>query len=248
MAATFTIPEILAATGGALMHRGGWDTFCRGHHRFPHLPDRGALHPAEGRAPRRPRFHPQGPGTGAPGESWWKIAAAHGEPCPASVPPEVTVIAVRRHPHGPGGPGPGLARPLPGAGGGPHRQLRQDHHQGDDRPGAVPAFRVLKNELNLNNLIGLPQTLLELDGAHEAAVVEMGMNRFGEIRRLTRDRRPHRGGATNVYPAHTEGVGDVAGVARAKGELIGALDRGAILIYNADDPWVARQARDFRGP
>jgi len=43
-------------------------------------------------------------------------------------------------------------------------------------------YRVLKNELNLNNLIGLPQTLLQLDGSFDAAVVEMGMNRFGEIR------------------------------------------------------------------
>ncbi|MFZ2088882.1 MAG: Mur ligase family protein, partial [Desulfobaccales bacterium] len=46
-------------------------------------------------------------------------------------------------------------------------------------------YRVLKNDLNLNNLIGLPQTLLQLDSTYEAAVVEMGMNRFGEIRRLT---------------------------------------------------------------
>ena len=53
---------------------------------------------------------------------------------------------------------------------------------------------------------------------------------------------------TNVYGAHTEGVGDVAGVARAKGELIAALDHGAPLVYNADDPWVADLAQDFRGP
>ena len=53
---------------------------------------------------------------------------------------------------------------------------------------------------------------------------------------------------TNVHPAHTEGVGDIAGVAQAKGELVGALDHGATLVYNADDPWVARLAQDFRGP
>jgi UDP-N-acetylmuramoyl-tripeptide--D-alanyl-D-alanine ligase len=108
-------------------------------------------------------------------------------------------------------------------------------------------FRVLKNELNLNNLIGLPQTLLQLDGAHEAAVVEMGMNRFGEIRRLTEISRPTVGVLLNVYPAHTEGVGCVAGVARAKGELIQALSREATLVYNADDPLVACQASGFPG-
>ncbi len=109
------------------------------------------------------------------------------------------------------------------------------------------SFRVLKNTMNLNNLIGAPQTLLELDAAHEAAVVEMGMNRFGEIDRLTRIAAPTIGVLLNVHPAHTEGVGDVAGVARAKGELIGALDRGATLIYNADDPWLAPQCRKFPG-
>ena len=112
----------------------------------------------------------------------------------------------------------------------------------------APAFRVLKNRLNLNNLIGMPLTLLEMEGTHEVAVVEMGMNAFGEIDRLTRIARPTIGVLTNVYPAHTEGVGDIAGVARAKGELIGALDHGATLVYNADDPWVDRLAQDFRGP
>jgi UDP-N-acetylmuramoyl-tripeptide--D-alanyl-D-alanine ligase len=108
-------------------------------------------------------------------------------------------------------------------------------------------FRVLKNELNLNNLIGLPQTLLQLDGTYEAAVVEMGMNRFGEIRRLTEISQPTVGVLLNVYPAHTEGVGCVEGVARAKGELIQSLSREATLVYNADDPRVACQAGDFPG-
>jgi UDP-N-acetylmuramoyl-tripeptide--D-alanyl-D-alanine ligase len=108
-------------------------------------------------------------------------------------------------------------------------------------------YRVLKNELNLNNLIGLPQTLLQLDGACEAAVVEMGMNRFGEIRRLTEISQPTVGVLLNVYPAHTEGVGCVEGVARAKGELIQALSRDATLVYNADDLRVACQAGNFPG-
>jgi UDP-N-acetylmuramoyl-tripeptide--D-alanyl-D-alanine ligase len=108
-------------------------------------------------------------------------------------------------------------------------------------------FRVLKNHLNLNNLIGLPQTLLELSGDHEAAVVEMGMNRFGEILRLTSIASPTIGVLTNVHPAHTEGVGDVDGVGRAKGELVTALALNATLVYNADDPYVSREARRFKG-
>jgi len=86
-----------------------------------------------------------------------------------------------------------------------------------------------------------------MEAGHEAAVVEMGMNRFGEIRRLTRIAAPTVGVLTNVYGAHTEGLGDVAGVARAKGEIIHALDREARLVYNADDPWIADLARNFRG-
>jgi UDP-N-acetylmuramoyl-tripeptide--D-alanyl-D-alanine ligase len=109
-------------------------------------------------------------------------------------------------------------------------------------------FRVLKNELNLNNLIGLPQTLFHLDRTMEAAVVEMGMNRFGEIRRLTEICRPDVGVLLNVYPAHTEGVGDLEGVARAKGEIIRTLPPGAWLVYNADDPRVASQAEGYDGP
>ncbi|MBW1991836.1 MAG: UDP-N-acetylmuramoyl-tripeptide--D-alanyl-D-alanine ligase, partial [Deltaproteobacteria bacterium] len=108
-------------------------------------------------------------------------------------------------------------------------------------------FRVLKNELNLNNLIGLPQTLLKLDGGYSAAVLEMGMNRFGEIRRLTEISHPTVGVLLNVYPAHTEGVGSVEGVASAKGELVTSLPEEAVLVYNADDPRVAGRARHFPG-
>jgi UDP-N-acetylmuramoyl-tripeptide--D-alanyl-D-alanine ligase len=79
-------------------------------------------------------------------------------------------------------------------------------------------------------------------------VVEMGMNRFGEIQRLTQICRPTVGVVINVHPAHTEGVGDVAGVARAKGEMLENLEESATLIYNADDSWLAAPARDYPGP
>jgi UDP-N-acetylmuramoyl-tripeptide--D-alanyl-D-alanine ligase len=111
-----------------------------------------------------------------------------------------------------------------------------------------PSFRVLKNRLNLNNLIGMPLTLLGLEGSHEAAVVEMGMNAFGEIRRLTSIAAPTIGVLTNIHAAHTEGVGDISGVAQAKGELAGTLNHGALLVYNADDAWAAPLGAKFPGP
>ena len=78
--------------------------------------------------------------------------------------------------------------------------------------------RVLATEGNLNNLIGMPLTLLALSGEHRAAIFEMGMNAFGEIARLAEIAEPTVGLITCVAPAHLEGLGSIDGVARAKGE------------------------------
>ena len=96
-------------------------------------------------------------------------------------------------------------------------------------------FSVLKNDLNLNNLIGMPQTLLGLTTAHEVAVVECGMNRFGEIRRLSQIAGPDIAVLTNVHAAHLEGLGSIDGVARAKSEIIEGLREDGLIIYNSDD-------------
>lgn len=106
---------------------------------------------------------------------------------------------------------------------------------------------VLKNELNLNNLIGLPLTLLELARNHWAAVVEMGMNRFGEIRRLARIAQPNILVLTNVHAAHLAGVGSLAGVAQAKTEALEALAPDGMVIYNADDPMLSSRLAQYRG-
>jgi UDP-N-acetylmuramoyl-tripeptide--D-alanyl-D-alanine ligase len=107
-------------------------------------------------------------------------------------------------------------------------------------------FRVLKTEGNLNNLIGLPLTLLRLGPGHEAAVVELGMNHAGEIRDMTRICEPTVGVITNVGPAHVEYFRNVDAIARAKGELYRNI-RGGTIVVNADDPRVVRQARGIKG-
>ncbi len=94
---------------------------------------------------------------------------------------------------------------------------------------------VLKNEGNLNNLIGLPVTLLKMEEHHGRAVVEMGMNRPGEIARLTQIADPDIGLITNVGKAHLEGLGDLLGVARAKLEMAEQIRDEAALILNGDD-------------
>lgn len=106
------------------------------------------------------------------------------------------------------------------------------------------AFGVtLRTEGNLNNEIGLPLTLLRLDGSHQAAVVELGMNHAGEIDRLTRFAEPKAGLVTCAQPVHLEGLGSVEAVAKAKGELFFALPRGAIAVPNLDDALVAAEAK-----
>ena len=109
-------------------------------------------------------------------------------------------------------------------------------------------YRVLRNEGNLNTLIGLPLTLLQLKPSHRAAVLEMGMNRPGEIARLTEIAAPDIGLITNVGPVHLEGLGSLAGVARAKGELARGLDPEAWAIVNLDDARARKLWARHRGP
>jgi len=109
-------------------------------------------------------------------------------------------------------------------------------------------FKTLATEGNFNNLIGLPLTLFRLRDEHEAAVLEMGMNQFGEIARLTEIAAPDMGLITNVGPAHIGGVGGIEGVARAKGELFAGLASRAVAVVNLDDAHVVKAAETVAGP
>lgn len=107
--------------------------------------------------------------------------------------------------------------------------------------------RVLKTAGNENNLVGVPLTLLRLRGDEAVAVLELGMNAFGEIARLTAIAAPDVGLITNVGPAHLEGLGSVDGVARAKGELFAGMPAAGTVAVNMDDPRVAAAAAAFAG-
>ncbi len=101
-------------------------------------------------------------------------------------------------------------------------------------------LRVLKSEGNLNNEYGLPLTLFRLEEAHQAAVLEMGMSRRGELTRLAAIARPDVGVVTRVAPAHLEFFASVDEIALAKRELIEGLNgRESTAVLNADDPRVA---------
>jgi UDP-N-acetylmuramoyl-tripeptide--D-alanyl-D-alanine ligase len=101
---------------------------------------------------------------------------------------------------------------------------------------------VTASEKSYNNDQGLPVTILNASDGTQALVLEMGMRGFGEIARLCSIGRPTIGVVTAVAEAHTERVGDIEGVARAKGELIESLPPGGVAVLNADDPRVARMA------
>lgn len=101
-------------------------------------------------------------------------------------------------------------------------------------------LRVLKSEGNFNNEYGLPLTLFRLDETHQAAVLEMGMSRRGELARLAAIARPDVGVVTRVAPAHLEFFSSVDEIALAKRELIEGLNgRDSTAVLNADDPRVA---------
>ncbi len=96
-------------------------------------------------------------------------------------------------------------------------------------------FDTLVPQGNFNNEIGLPLTLLSLCSHHELAVLELGMNHPGEIRRLGRICRPDIGMITNIGPAHLEGVGSIEGVTEAKAELLETISADGTIVLNADD-------------
>ncbi len=105
-------------------------------------------------------------------------------------------------------------------------------------------FPVLKSEGNLNNEFGLPLTLLRLDDAHEAAVVELGMSHAGELRQLAAIAEPNVGVVTRVAPVHLEFFASVDEIALAKRELVeGLAGAESVAVLNADDPRVAALAR-----
>lgn len=95
--------------------------------------------------------------------------------------------------------------------------------------------RVLKNPGNLNNLIGVPLTLLELTEDHEAAVIEMGINVPGEMARLAEIVGPTVGLLTNIHPAHLEGLGSLDEVLAEKGKLLESLKDDDTAVINWDD-------------
>ena len=98
-------------------------------------------------------------------------------------------------------------------------------------------FRTLKTQANLNNHIGTPQTLLRLEPCHQAAVIETGMDHFGQIRYMGSLVQPTIAVITNVGDAHIENLGGTRqGILQAKCEIFDHLRPGGLAVLCGDDP------------
>lgn len=97
-------------------------------------------------------------------------------------------------------------------------------------------FNTLKTAQNFNNEIGMPKTLFGLTKEHGAAVIEMGMNHFGEISRMSRSAKPTMAVITNIGYSHIEHLGSQEGILKAKLEMLDGMKADAPLIVSADDP------------
>ncbi len=109
-------------------------------------------------------------------------------------------------------------------------------------------FRVLSTAGNLNNHIGLPLTLLNLDINHECAVVELGMNHSGEIERLSEICRPDIGVITMIGTAHLENFSSQDDIAKAKAELFRHLQPDGSAVLNLDDSRLEALAPELSAP
>ncbi len=108
----------------------------------------------------------------------------------------------------------------------------------------APSKRVHASERSFNNEQGLPTTIANAPDGIDVMVLEMGMRGFGEIAGLCEIARPHVGVITRVAEAHSDRLGGIEGVARAKAELVRALPVDGTAILNADDPRVLAMAGD----
>lgn len=107
-------------------------------------------------------------------------------------------------------------------------------------------YKVLKTLGNFNNELGLPLTIFRLNEEHQVAVLEMGINHFGEMHRLSKVARPDLCVITNIGQCHLEYLQDRDGVLKAKSEIFDFLEEDGSIILNGDDDKLA-SIREVKG-
>lgn len=96
-------------------------------------------------------------------------------------------------------------------------------------------YNVLKTEGNFNNEVGLPLTILRIRDEHKVAVVEMGINHFGEMHRLSEIAKPDICVITNIGQCHLEFLGSREGILKAKSEIFDFMNPEGYVCLNGDD-------------
>ena len=107
-------------------------------------------------------------------------------------------------------------------------------------------YNTLKTEANFNNDIGLPLTIFRLEKEHEAAVLEMGMNHFGEIDYLASIGKPDAAIITNIGESHIENLGSREGIFKAKMEITNRFGKGNTLIVNGDNDFLSTVKGEYK--
>ena len=108
--------------------------------------------------------------------------------------------------------------------------------------------RTGKSEGNHNNDLGLPMSILDMDPQTEIAVLEMGMNHFGEMAYLTSIASPDIAVITNIGTVHIEFLGSREGILEAKMEIMQGMDKNGIAVFNGDEPllWNLKDSENHR--
>lgn len=101
------------------------------------------------------------------------------------------------------------------------------------------SFTVLKSEGNLNTEFGVPLTIFKLNEKPQFLVLELGLQKPGDIERLTKVARPQVGIITQIGPAHLEYLGSVDNILKEKLRLIEHLPAGGIVVLNKDNKYLA---------
>ena len=100
-------------------------------------------------------------------------------------------------------------------------------------------YKTLKTEGNFNNEIGMPRTVFRLDESYQCAVLEMGMDGFGQISDLTNSAHPDCAIITNIGVSHIENLGSRDGILKAKLEMLEGMKKGSTLFVNGDNDKLA---------
>ncbi|SDB87549.1 UDP-N-acetylmuramoyl-tripeptide--D-alanyl-D-alanine ligase [Pelagirhabdus alkalitolerans] len=107
------------------------------------------------------------------------------------------------------------------------------------------AFNTHATKGNFNNHIGLPLTILQMEEKTDVLILEMGMNHFNEIERLSDIAKPDVAIVTNIGESHIENLGSREGIAKAKLEILSSLHPDGVLIIDGDEP-LLNQEYNFR--